>query len=74
MALIPLLLIILTGIFWGALAIHKHDSSYLTTHGVATCVILLFLIHPTLIKIMFSAFSCREIENREAFLNENLEI
>ena len=53
---------------------NNHDSSYLTTHGVATCVILLFLVHPTLIKIMFSIFSCREIENGELWLNENLEI
>ena len=74
MALIPLLLIIVTGVIWGGVAIHKNDSGYLTTHGIATLIILLFLIHPTLIKVMFSVFSCREIEHGEAYLIENLEI
>ena len=73
MAVIPGFIIILSFIIWGGYAIHKRDSGYLSTHGVATIVILIFLVHPQLIKLMFSIFSCREIEG-DLYLNENLEI
>lgn len=47
----------ISGIIWGMVAISKDDNSYLTTNGIATFVILVFLVHPTLIKVMFSIFS-----------------
>ncbi|CAG9312596.1 unnamed protein product [Blepharisma stoltei] len=41
---------------------------------ISTCIVLLFLIHPSIIDTMFSAFSCREINSGELWLNADLGI
>ena len=65
---------IVTFIFWLGYSIIKKNFWYLKYEFVATIVILFFLIHPILIKSMFSAFSCQEIDEGELWLVVNLEI
>ena len=72
--MIPIILIGGSLFVWGSVALHKHNAYYLRNHLVATIVILLFLAHPTLVKIMFSVFSCRTIDGDTLFLVDNLEI
>ena len=40
---------------------------------VTTMIILFFLVHPNIVKLMFSVFSCREIEGKDYWLIENLD-
>ena len=62
MSFVPLLLAMLSIAFWVAVSTYKKKYSYLKIEMVATVIILIFLAHPTLIKFMFSAMNCTEIE------------
>jgi len=68
------MVLIITFVFWLVYSIIKKNFWYLKYEFVATIVILFFLIHPRLIRNMFSAFSCMEIEDGKMWLVENLEI
>ena len=74
MALLPGVAWALSGLVWGAIAYFKSKKSYLQKELVATMIVLFFLVHPTLVKVMFSVFACREIEGQGYWLVENLDI
>jgi hypothetical protein len=73
-ALLPGVLALISAAIWSVFAVRARDLRYLRTHFVATVLVLLFLIHPTLIKVMFSTFSCGVLEEGEKWLNDNLAI
>ena len=74
MTFVPLLLTLLSMMFWVVISIQRGKTKYLKVEMVATVVIMVFLAHPTLIKIMFSALSCMEIEKGEYWILDNLNI
>ena len=73
-ALLPLIVAIISGCFWGGVAYFKGKVSVLKNELVATMIILFFLIHPTVTRFMFSVFSCKEILEGEFWLNESLDV
>jgi len=64
MAVMPLLLIAVSLLFWTFLAWRKKKWVFLTRECAATIIIIFFLI-PNLVDSMFSLFSCQEIEAGE---------
>ena len=58
----PFLVIILSALFWALIAVIKKRREYLTKYLVSTIIIVLFLIHPNIVRAMLSLFSCTEIE------------
>lgn len=74
MSLIPIVIAVAVLIFWVALGVFKKSFKNFQNDFVSTLVILLFLIHPNLVKTMFGAFSCKEIDPGEFWLTDNLDI
>jgi len=52
----------------------KHSMPSFKNDIISTYVILFFMIHPNLIKMMFGALSCKQIESGEYWLVNNLDI
>ena len=48
--------------------------NYIYTHFISTMIIMLFIAHPDVSTMMFSAFVCIEIESGETWLLEDLDI
>ncbi|CAG9326024.1 unnamed protein product [Blepharisma stoltei] len=74
MSVIPIAIGCGSLLFWVCMMLHRGNFLTFTNDLVSTIVILLFLIHPNLVKVMFSSFSCREIDVGEFWLVDNLEI
>jgi len=74
MALMPLLLIAASVLFWAAVAWKKRNWRLMRQECVATIVIIFFLIEPNLVDSLFSLFSCQEIEAGEYWLTVDLSI
>ncbi|CAG9330614.1 unnamed protein product [Blepharisma stoltei] len=74
MSIIPIIIAIISVLFWGSVAIYKKTLTSFKNDLTSTIVILLFLYHPNLVKSMFAMFSCREIEEGEYWLIDNLDI
>lgn len=58
MALVPVIMGLVVLAVWVLICFFKKNWSYLKAELIATLVIILFFIHPTLIKAMFSVMSC----------------
>ena len=71
--LIPIVLILLATLFWSLLALKNCSKLILTRQLPATIVILFFLIHPNLVKMLFSMFSCEAV-NSEYWLTVDMSI
>lgn len=52
----------------------RRNWVYLRVHCVATIITGLFLFHPAILKTMLSAFACKEIEEGEYWLVDDLDI
>ncbi|CAG9320351.1 unnamed protein product [Blepharisma stoltei] len=74
MALLPLLLAILTMIFWACFYFCSKNKLYLKNKFIGSLVVQLFLIQPSLVKYNFSNFNCMEIESGSYYLVSDLEI
>jgi len=61
MVILPIALVLLSVLFWTVIAIKKREKRLLTRELAATIVILFFLIHPNLVKMLFSMFSCEAV-------------
>jgi hypothetical protein len=59
--LLPIALVLLSVLFWTIIAIKRKNMKLLTRELAATIVILFFLIHPNLVKMLFSMFSCEAV-------------
>ncbi|CAG9326025.1 unnamed protein product [Blepharisma stoltei] len=74
MSLIPIVIGLISLLFWGTMAIYKRSAKTFKNDLISTIVILLFLFHPNLVKAMFGVFSCRELDSGEYWLVDNLDI
>ncbi|CAG9326023.1 unnamed protein product [Blepharisma stoltei] len=74
MSLIPIMIGCGSFLFWTFIKWYRKSFESFFNDFISTVVILLFLIHPNLVKSMFSSFSCREIEAGEFWLVDNLNI
>ena len=71
-ALLPLVLIIGSLIFWTVFYMCKDraERSKAKVRVIATIVILLFLTHPSIVKLMFKSFNCMEIDNERRMTDD----
>lgn len=72
MALIPVLLVAVSVLFWTVVSWRKRKWVLMGREGVATIIIIFFLILPTLVDSMFSLFSCMEIDTGAFWLLADL--
>lgn len=70
----PVILLAFALAFWMFYAFYRHNYTFLKNEFVGTFVILFFLVHPNIIKSLFSAFSCEEIDPGEFWLVNDLSI
>ena len=74
MSFLPAVMWVISAGVWGGIAYFRNSLILLKRELVATMIVLFFLVHPTLVKVMFSVFACREIEGQGYWLVENLDI
>ena len=58
--LIPIGLVIISGVFWGLLGLRLKNGK-LTQHAIVTIVIMIFLVIPFIGAYTFTMFSCADI-------------
>ena len=68
MALLPLGLLILSSVLWAIYACVKRSTSILKNEMVGSATILFFLVHPSVIRSMFAALNCEEVDSGEYWL------
>jgi hypothetical protein len=56
MAVLPIVLFLGCFAAWTLISIIKRDFSHMKNKAISSTVILLFLVHPSMIEYMFSAF------------------
>lgn len=71
---LPIVIFIVSFIYWGIMALVKENIGYIRTQLVATLIIVMFIAHPNILKTMLSPFACKEIDPDEYWLLENLNI
>jgi predicted outer membrane repeat protein len=73
LSLLPIVVLFLAGIVWFALK-RLRNTQNAGSKCVMTFIVLLFLIHPNLVKRNFSMFDCVEVEDGEYWLQAELSI
>ncbi|CAG9324291.1 unnamed protein product [Blepharisma stoltei] len=73
-ALIPAIMIVLNLFFWIIIKLIKTSYKSFWDDFVSTCIILLFLVHPSVVRKMFASMNCTEINPGEYWLEDNLDI
>ncbi|CAG9309797.1 unnamed protein product [Blepharisma stoltei] len=74
MSLLPILVAILCLLAWCLIKCKKRNFRNLWNDYVSTCIILLFLLHPNIVKTMFGSFNCKQINDGEYWLVSNMDI
>mmetsp|Transcript_11804 Transcript_11804/g.1765 ORF Transcript_11804/g.1765 Transcript_11804/m.1765 type:complete len:117 (+) Transcript_11804:504-854(+) len=74
MAFLPILLALVSVVIWLYISVKRHNYNYMRHELLATIVILFFLAHPSLVRLMFALFSCTEIEEGEFWLINFMDI
>ena len=67
MGLLPIAAALGAGLVWWIAACIKKNKSFMKVEYVSTLVILGLLIHPNIVNIMFSAFSCKDLDDGVLF-------
>lgn len=71
---LPIVVIALSYLYWIFYCFFLESYRWLKREVFTTIIVLFFLVYPTIIKVMFSNFSCIEIDKMKSYLNENTEI
>jgi hypothetical protein len=73
MAVIPFNVIIVSCLVWGVVALYRRSLANVRNELATTLLVLAFMTHPNIVKSMFSAFSCFEVDPGELWLRTDLE-
>ena len=65
MSAVPLLFFLTSSLYWTVTAVIKQSISTLTNQLIASGMILFFLVHPSVIRVLFGVFNCEEIQPGE---------
>ena len=65
MSSVPLIFFSLSSLGWVVVAVLKRSVSYLTRHLVSSGLVLFFLVHPSVMRVMLGVFNCEEIQPGE---------
>ena len=68
---LPLVITLLSYIYWIFYSFIVESYKCLKREVFTTIVVLFFLVYPTIVKVMFSNFSCIDIDKMNSYLNEN---
>ena len=71
---IPIGVFGLSYLYWIFYSFIKETYRWLKREVFTTIIVLFFLVYPTIVKSMFSNFSCIEIDKMKSYLNDNTSI
>jgi len=74
LSFLPLLMWLLGAVWWLPFALVTRKYSYLKNELVTTSVVFFFLIHPSLVKLMFAFFYCKQLDPGQYWLTSCLNI
>ena len=74
LSIVPFTFILVSLMFWLAVCVFKRKLYYLRNHLVSTIIILIFIIHPAVVRVSLSSLHCVEIQEGEYWINDNLNI
>jgi hypothetical protein len=71
---VPLGIVLFSACFWGLLSLIKRNLKYLKYELVNSIVVLFFIAHPSIVRVTFDVFNCKEIQLGEFWLTSYLNI
>ncbi|CDW88760.1 UNKNOWN [Stylonychia lemnae] len=71
--ILPFLLMLISSLFWFILYHKPSDKHIRKTKSISSIVLLLFLVHPNIVKSVFNSFNCIDIDG-DSRLKNDLEI
>ena len=71
---LPIVVMGLSYLYWIFYSFIFESYRWLKREVFTTIIVLFFLVYPTIVKIMFSNFSCVEVDKMKSYLNENTAI
>jgi len=74
MAFVPLILLLSAVLVWVSISLCKRSCKCMKNELIATCVILFFLSHPSIVKVAFSIYSCTEVDPQELWVSTQMNI
>ncbi|CAG9321206.1 unnamed protein product [Blepharisma stoltei] len=74
LAILPICIPICALVLWLIICWIKKDFRYFFSNAISTTIIILFLVHPPLIRFYFSSYECNEINAGEFWLADDMEI
>jgi len=73
-SLVPLLIVAVSFCFWTLVCCCRSSWYYLKYELVNSLVVMFFMVHPSIIKLMFDFFNCKQIDTGEYWLTSFLNI
>ena len=71
---IPVIIFALSTLFWLLIALFRNNYRCLKYELVNSMVVMFFLAHPSIIRMLFDMFNCREVDPGQFWLNSYLNI
>jgi len=69
-SILPFLVVAISATFWNSyLSIHNRAKDF-SSRFISTVIILLFLIHPTIVQVLFNVFDCQDVDGTDRVLND----
>ena len=73
-ALSPFVVIILTLLVWGMVAIKRRDIMYITIFWVNSFIVVFTILHASLTQELFDLFSCIDLDEGDFYMVEQPDI
>eukprot|EP00347_Sterkiella_histriomuscorum_P009701 403340212 len=68
--ILPFILVIISYTVWGIRFRKPHQKALFSANSTSSIVILLFLVHPNIVKFVFNSFNCIDIDGDERVKND----
>jgi len=69
-SVLPFLVLATSATFWNIyLSFYKRPKDF-SNRFISTVIILLFLIHPTIVQVLFDVFDCQDVNGTDRLLND----
>ena len=74
MAILPLIIWSISFIVWLFISFVKENNDYLKRELITTMIVLFFLVHPNIVKVIFGSMACESIDGTGYWLIDSLDI
>jgi hypothetical protein len=74
MSILPSVMIFIALLVWTLVSMYNYNLKYIKEEFISTMIIVIILIHPNLVKYLFSTLSCKELEPGEYWVRGNYDI